>query len=446
MRNIFWKYLLYSIFSIGQLVICQTSFSQLYKPRVYLIDAGMNATLYTTYQQFSSEGDGYDYKFTLADEEIYDQLAKQIPPAKLDYVIAYSQRNNYPPDMQKPGVANSLTIQNNAVLYYMARFKHRMGDFIVVEFPAAENANNPGLSEDQRPKTDIYFVIDNHFIKDSIRGKQYITKNYHSYSKAEKKAQQELINNFDAFYNNTDKFIDTTLYFKTTVPVPHYTREQYITHQATPSAENEAKVALQNEREQLTNEIIKIEKNLIELYNQKQFAELLTSFPIWECMHIDLDTKKERPKGDLRGPIPMLMNIRANLHFTKGGNGVDMLADEIISAQEDYGSKKAQEFFTTVQHFSIEPGNNVLKNGDYKNTPKSFANNFDNPPYDYFKPVVLKVKDDFVVSSFTIEKRNEHAIFLIFKTEHFNTVEFYPEKISALNSRLLTVEKQLGLK
>lgn len=437
---------------IGLLVTGNTGFAQKFKPRIYIKEASNYSTLYANYLKNSFEGSGCDYKFSLADAEIYDQLAKQIPPDKLDYVIAYNDRKNYPPDMQRTEWVDATPIQKNAILYYMARFNHGACSFILVEFPAAENAQNPGLREDQRPRSDIYFVIDDHFLKDvvhymkdSIAGNMYNTKGwYGSYTKAEAKIREKLIANFDAFYNVTDRYIDTSFYFKTIVPVPHYTREQYITHQVTQSPDSEKKALLVLEQKKLTEEIVQAEKVLIDLYKQHKWTELLTHYPLWECEHMNLDTTKERPKGDLRGPIPMLMTVRAKLHFTTTGIGVDMLTDEIIAAQEDYGSAKAEEYFTSSQHFSMERGKSVLVNEDYKNNRNQYSYNFDKPPYDFFRPVVNLIMNDFVVPEFSIGTKEDLVVFLVFKTAHLGMVEFYPAQLSAQMTRLKVINKQLS--
>lgn len=354
------------------------------------------------------------YNTSLADTFAYNQLLKKLPRAKAEYVYYYSQRQNWPAGL----VSFFKTHTDDDILYFLnykvtayyftgfeqfdynapkGYFKNHSNTRLpmvtvtqLVEIPAAENTSLP---DSMRPLTDIYLpmscypqMTEENWANLGITGEKKI-----------KKASQKM----NDFIKRNNEKVDTSLYFKTIVPVKALTPELllknykeytvYLTDVYNSflgdlavkqkQADEELSKRLQPYKD-LMNKVIDAYRDncewLMNAYNNKEYDKILL-FSKWKASFKFTGSGKGGINGPhLYGNVDHTIlferkngNLRMNSHVVTSGIG-----DELDTPDEKVGSVFQDfdiwgDFKLAGGKFTPLPGQNMASFTKYNKPPFS---------------------------------------------------------------------------
>lgn len=437
---------------------CISNFTSAQKPRIYIPDhifTDLHTTTNIVYD-YSSDKVSDLYIF---DTAIYDQIAKKIPASQLSYVLRYCTAENRP--------AAYKTVDNyeieKAKMYFLCSFTYKDQDFVIVELPAAENQQLP---PQLRPASDIYFIAGEYFMYDSynVGGKK-------QYSNSIMKSREKQENYFMSFLKDADTrgMIDSTLYFKTTVPAPAVTRNDALayfnahlgalaidkqTQDMYDQVErNKQQAIIQKKKDSLTVvinstvELFKIANQpWLDMYNQGKASDILVNAGMWRTIIIRSDATKPRAAGDIRGPANLYFSETNHLRFfkdyTKGG--LNIIGEVGIFVRDEdpsdmlWESRNLSENFN--QHVVPGGGDPNLFISDEKHGTLFW--DLSNTPLSGFIPKITEYKDEAMADQFTMQTLGSLQLVVItMKTKHYDNMMFAPDNTFDLYEQIAQLKK-----
>lgn len=458
MRLLNCHYLTSKLYYLVLLFCFNIQFVSAQKPRIYISDWA-----FTDLRGIKNIAYNYSYDkvedLYLLDTVIYDQLVKKIPSSKLGYVLKYCMPENRP----KAFLAIDNFEIEKAKMYFLCSFTYQKQDYVIVELPAAENQQLP---PELRPANDLYFIAGEYFMYDgyNVGGKK-------QYKDSFIKSRDKQTEDFISFYKAAEArgMIDSTLYFKNTIPAPPITRDEAVAklngHLGILAIEkntqnlldqmkrNEEQAARQKKVDSLNvvieNEIkIFKEQNQawLDLYNQGKTSDLLENAGTWKTITITSNSTKPRGENDIRGPANLYFiennKLRFNKDYSKGG--LNIIGDVSIYVRDEdptnflWESRDLNESFT--QH--IIPGGgdpNVFisteKNGtlfwDLSNTPLA-----------HFIPKITEYKNEAMADQLRLQVFGPlQLVAIVMKTKHYQNMMFAPANTYDLYERISQLQK-----
>lgn len=388
------------------------------KPRVYISE------IYDT--NILRDSATYDYngntlKFVfLYNPEIYDQLVKKIPADKLDYVIKYSQRKNYPIGLRTIDYWNDAALKP-AYIYFVTYLKLDGKVLALLEMPAAENKNMP---QNMRPATDIYFLTTDFWTNPNydISGKK-------QYAKSIVSQNEKLADEFKAFIDKLgDGMIDPSLYFKTTASVPALSKadylkqfevaqgiaavkdkaseEAYILEKQRKEADKQRRIdSIKTEKAKVLATIADMSKQINADLAAGNLAALLTRYRYWKIPIIFKDIEIERT-GILNNEH-RYYSVSSQIEFFIKPGGVDLVDETVFSATMNTGKMQEtnKETFLHGESFLRQANTFIFNNakGDhYREDAFIGSNEFYREPWNYFLEYVNDYNNIPVVPSFEV--------------------------------------------
>ncbi len=450
--------------------IAAANISSAQKPRVYISDILKTNILYDNVAiGYNAEKIPFVFLYNPA---LYNQLVKKIPADKIDYVIKYSQRENYPPGLQTIEYYNDEALKP-AYLYFVAYLEWHGNSLALIEMPAAENKKMP---EALRPQTDIYFLASSFWTNPNfdIGGKK-------QYAKKIVKENENLANAFKDFEKaQGDGMIDASLYFKTIVTVPAVQKKDYdrqyeaaLAIAAQKDKKAEADYALQKqrksedqqrridslktERAKVLAKIAAMSKEVNEDLAAGNLVSLLTRYRYWKIPAISKDIEINRT-GILNNEH-RYYTVTTRIEFVAKPGGVDLIDETVFSATMNTGRMQEtnKETFLHGESFIRDAKTFVFKNakGDrYLEDGVTGSNQFYKEPWNYFQEYVNRYNNIPVVPSFEIinVKVDEQVSSVGVKMKMadgsghviYTPVEIYNEmdKVQNYNLRIKNIEEE----
>ncbi len=399
------------------LLNAQISFAQ--KPRVWIADIAKTNIL-SDEVSIGYNGETMPLVF-LYNPEIYDQLVKKIPADKLDYIIKYSRRENYPAGLRSFSYSWHNEALKSLYFYFVTYLELKGKTFALLEMPAAENSKMP---EALRPQNDIY-ILAYYFSTNpnyDVGGKK-------QYKHSIVSQNEKLANEFVAFRDKyANGMIDATLYFKNTVPVSAVTKADYVKDYEAAlaivakkdKAAEEAYVLRKQQKEAeikrqidslkaLKAAVLKniefLSASLISDYNAGNFAGALTRFEYWKIPAISQEMEIEAP-GVLNKEIRRF-TVTSQIHFSARPGGVSLVDETKFSAtmNTNIGRETHTETFLHGENFIQKGNTNVFNNekGDRYLEDAFVGNNqFTQDPWNYFAEYISKYNNLPVTPSFKV--------------------------------------------
>lgn len=443
------------------------------KPRLYISDIARTNILRDDVT-YGYSGDNIQYVF-LYNPEIYNQLVQKIPADKLDYLIKYSQRENYPAGLRTINNWDDEALKP-AYFYFVTYLELNGKTFTLLEMPAAENKNMP---EALRPQTDIYFLTSYFWTNPNfdVSGKK-------QYSKSIVNQNEKLANEFNAFVKqHGNGMIDGALYFKTILPVPALSKADYVRQYEAAQAivakkdkEADDVTALERQRREADRkrriDSLKIEKAIVlkniealsksmtDDYDAGKFASALTRFRYWKIPVISKDIEIERT-GILNNEHRRF-TVTSRIEFVAKPGGVDLVDETKFSAtmNTNIGLETHDETFLHGEGFIQQKADPRIFNnskGDHYYEDGVVGNNqFSQEPWNYFAEYISSYNNIPVVPSFQVVlvevDANAHVYTIGVKMKMpdrdasvvYTPVEIYNEmdKVKNYNLRIKNLEEE----
>lgn len=360
------------------------------------------------------------YNRSLADTFAYNQLLKKLPKAKADYVYYYSQPQNWPAGLvsffKNHNEDDILYFLNYKVIaYYFTGYEQfeynapkgyfqnhsntRLPSVSVtqlVEIPAAENAQLP---DSMRPLNDIYLpmgcypqMTEENWMNLGITGEKKI-----------KKANQKL----NDFIKRNNERVDTSLYFKTIVPVKELTPEMLLKNHnqytrfltdvynsflgdlavKQKNVDEEVNKHTQYYKDMMNKVIDAYRDNcewLMKAYNNKEYDKILL-FSKWKASFKFTGSSN----AGINGPH-LYGNVDHTIHFERKNDNLRMNSHVVTSGIGDELNTKDETVGSVFQDFDIW-GDFKLSAGKFTPLPGQNTASFtkyNKPPFsqlpDYF--------------------------------------------------------------
>lgn len=458
--------------SVLALFIVTINFSIAQKPRVYIADI-LKTNILNDQVSVGYNGEKVSLVFTY-NPEIYDQLVKKIPADKLDYVIKYSRRENYPAGLKNIAYYDYAALKP-AYIYYVTELELNGTLFTLLEMPAAENKKMP---EPLRPQTDIYFLTYSYWTNPyfDLGGKK-------QYSKRIVSEKDKLDKEFTDFIKaHGNGMIDGSLYFKTTLPVPSLSKADYVKQfeaaQAIVAQKNketeDAYIArkkiwednqqrridsLKTEKAKVLDKIALLSKTMNDDLAAGNLATALTRYRYWKIPVIFKDIEIQRT-GILNNEH-RYYTVTSRIEFVAKPGGVDLIDETVFSATMNTGkyTETNKETFLHAEKFLQEGKSFIFKNakGDrYLEDGTTGTNHFYQEPWNYFQEFANSYNNIPVVPSFEVINVNvddEGKVFTVGvkmkmhdsnATVVYTPVDIYEEldRVSNFNLRIKNIQEE----
>ncbi|GAB2823969.1 hypothetical protein [Ferruginibacter profundus] len=400
------------------LLIATAGISSAQKPRVYISDILKTNIVYNDVA-IGYNGEKIPLVF-LYNPVMYNQLVKKIPADKIDYVIKYSQRQNYPAGLQTIEYYNDEALKP-AYLYFVTWLQLNGNMIALIEMPAAENKKMP---EALRPQNDIYFLASSFWTNPNfdVGGKK-------QYSRKIVKENETLGNAFKEFEKKLgDGMIDGTLYFKNTVPVPAVPQKDYVQQfeaaQAIAAKKDKEAAAdytlkkqrksedqqrridsLKAEKAKVLEKIAAMSKQINEDLAAGNITSLLTRYRYWKIPAISKDIEIKR-EGILNNEH-RYYTVTSRIEFVVKPGTVDLIDETVFSATMNTGKMQEtnKETFLHGESFIRAAKTYVFNNARgsrYYEDGTTGSNQFFREPWNYFLEYVNQYNNIPVVPSFEI--------------------------------------------
>ncbi|MBS1510040.1 MAG: hypothetical protein JST86_04315 [Bacteroidetes bacterium] len=438
--------------------ICLHVYCVAQKPRVY-IGYPFTVTNLNSDKVFSGSGYATDTGVIvdMRAPVIYDQFKKMFPASKLSYILKYSLRENWPVALTQ--VSDWKTLEEGS-FYYVCEFTYRGEYFTLIEMPAAENQKLPAAL---RPATDIYLVAG-----------AYLYYNTGHWTDKKNVKKLDYLNAFKQQVKNRG-WVDSTLYFTSTIPVAAVTRAdmeaQYAAHQEILAVEantkklNDAMDYLEKQKREaaekqhktdsintiinsLMAEMKALNEPLLNLYRQGKTDELLIAARTWKTKSFNSNETRPRPANDLRGPVTLHF-LESNVlsfstNYSKGG--LDMTGSVTIYVRDEepaninFGSRTLNESFMQRISKAAAASNKYISAGDkhgvlmwdLSGTP--LAASFNDKIKDY--------KNEAMCDEFTVGlTADNNIVYLSMPTQHFTAMTFMQAEVFELAVRIAALTK-----
>lgn len=452
------------------LVNARTTFAQ--KPRVWIADI-VKTNILSDEVSIGYNRETMPLVF-LYNPEIYDQLVKKIPTDKLDYVIKYSRRENYPAGLRSVSYWDDKALKH-LYFYFVTYIELKGKTFALLEMPAAENSKMP---EAFRPQNDIYILAYSFWTNPNydVSGKK-------QYKRSIVSQNEKLDNEFIAFRDKyANGMVDATLFFKNTVPVPAVSKADYV-------KDYEAALAVVAKKDKAAEDAYVLSKQQKEADKQRRIDSLktekakvlaiiaamsktmnddlaagnltaaLTRYRYWKIPIIFKDIEIQR--AGILNNEHRYYSVSSKIEFVAKPGGVDLIDETVFSATMNTGKMQEtnKETFLHGESFIRQARSYIFKNakGDhYYEDGVTGSNQFFREPWNYFQEYVNSYNNIPVVPSFEVinvnvdDEAKVYSVGVKMKIPDRNTsvvytpVDIYAEmdKVSNYNLRIKNIENE----
>ena len=387
--------------------------------------------------------------FTLYHPDIIKQLVKVIPPSKWDFFMEYSQRKHYPAEFK-----NFSNYELSLLtMYFVCEFSFNNRDYSIIEVPAAENKNLPPGS---KPETDIYFVSNYYGLMDES-GMSNKQKNKESHYQKLVKLKTE----FNAAKKLMEgKYVDSTLFFRTILSLPIRPQEYYAQkyqdvlkaddvrqkaeldayHKKKNQEEAEKQARIQKKQDEIANytqQLMALNKPLLEAYQSGNIKELLTHYRYWSGTPIDIDDEMPRVSGQLNDPPHYTYHQKSRFEFISKLGSFDLICNtnlRCMITSQAYNTR--QENFIITETFVPTKDSKIFVNEKFGSDGVYTNEQFYKEPWNYFAKYFKENVNEVVASEFKIMVVND-IVTLYFKSKQFdNGRYFWPEDMYELLAKI----------